>query len=65
MAIQSLSDIRRSDTSAFETGGGGGTQQVFVQPTAPVVAGGVAYIWYQTGLGPDGTDMTVWVEDGL
>lgn len=65
MAIESLSDIRRSGTSAFAAGGAGGTQQVFVQQAAPVVDPGTQYLWFQTGLGPGGTDMTLWVEDGL
>lgn len=52
--------------AAWRTPGGvGGTQQVFVQPTAPVVAPGTPYIWCQTGLGSDGEDMTIWLEDGL
>lgn len=41
----------------------GGTQQVFVQSSAPAVAPGVPYIWWQTGLG-DGNDITLWIEDG-
>ena len=65
MPIEALSDIRKAGVSAFETAGPGGQQQIFVQPNAPVVAGGIPYVWYQTGLGVDGTDMTVWVEDGL
>lgn len=42
---------------------GGGAQQVFVQDAAPTVAPGIPYLWFQTGLG-DGSDMTLWVEDG-
>lgn len=46
--------------------GGGGVQQVFVQPTQPtVVVPGTPFIWFQTGLGPSGTGMTLWVDDGL
>ena len=45
-------------------GGGGGTQQVFAQPTAPVVTPGTPYLWFQTGLN-GGQDMTLWVEDGV
>ena len=36
----------------------------FVGPTPPAVHP-TAYLWLQTGLGPDGNDMTLWVEDGL
>lgn len=46
------------------SGGGAGTQEVFVQATAPSVTAGTQYIWFQTGLGT-GNDMTLWVEDGL
>lgn len=52
---QEIKDVRGT--------GGSGTQQVFVQPAQPVVAQGVSYIWFQTGLG-DGSDMTMWIEDG-
>lgn len=41
-----------------------GQQQVFVQPTEPSVSAGVPFIWFETGLGPEGTDMTLWIEDG-
>lgn len=44
--------------------GAAGQQQVFVQPTAPVVANGVPYMWWQTGLGDNGEDMTLYIEDG-
>lgn len=44
--------------------GQGGAQQVFVQPDAPYVKPGVAFIWFQTGLGDSGEDMTLWIEDG-
>ena len=44
---------------------GGSAQQVFVQPSAPVVDPGTPYLWWQTGLGASGNDMTLWVEDGL
>lgn len=37
--------------------------RTFVQPTQPTVPG--PWVWVQTGLGPNGTDVTVWVEDGL
>jgi hypothetical protein len=50
------------DMSAAATAG---AQQVFVQPGAPSVAPGVPYLWFQTGLGTGGNDMTLWVEDGL
>ena len=43
--------------------GGGGAQQVFVQDTAPNFLGGVG-MWWQTGVG-GGSDMTLWVEDGV
>lgn len=36
--------------------------QAFVQPTQPAVDG--AYLWVQTGLGEDGTEFTIWIEDG-
>ena len=54
----------RKDGAWAEVTGGGGTQQVFVQTTAPVVSTGTQYIWFQTGIG-EGNDMTLWVEDGL
>lgn len=40
------------------------SNNTFIQPTAPDVPAGTPYIWWQTGLGPGGTDMTMWVEDG-
>jgi hypothetical protein len=49
------------DASTVPAGGGGGTQQVFVQASAPVAA--APYIWIQTGLPNDG--FTFWFEDGL
>ena len=51
----------RSEMAGMQ--GSGGAQQVFVQGSAPAVAAGVPYLWFQTGLG-DGGDMTLWVEDG-
>lgn len=41
-------------------GSGGGN--VAVQATNPALA--APGLWIQTGLGPGGTDMTFWVEDG-
>lgn len=41
---------------------GGGTQNVFVQASAPSNPP-ATYLWVQTELG-DGADMTFWVEDG-
>ena len=39
-----------------------GEQSVYVQPTQPT---GLTrdYLWVQTGLGPTGTDWTLWFED--
>lgn len=45
--------------------GGGGSQQVFVQATAPAASPGVPYLWFQTGMGDDGTGFTLWIGDGL
>lgn len=45
------------------TGGGGGTQNLFVQNTAPISPPST-YMWIQTGLGTSGTDFTFWIEDG-
>ena len=61
LATRTAQEIKavRSEMSA------GGAQQVFVQPAAPAVAPGVPYLWWQTGLGDAGNDMTLWVEDGL
>lgn len=42
---------------------GSASGNVFVQPDAPVSAP-PSYMWLQTGLGEDGTGMTLWVEDG-
>lgn len=39
-------------------------QNTFVQPTAPTVESGVPYAWFQTGLGADGSGVTLWLEDG-
>ncbi len=40
-------------------------QAFFVGPEPPDPARvTTAYAWLQTGLGPDGTDSTLWVEDG-
>ena len=44
--------------------GAGGVSNTFIGPTAPV-APPSAYVWFQTGLGSDGQDMTMWIEDGL
>jgi hypothetical protein len=44
-------------------GGGGGGQQVFVQPDAPTAPG--PYIWIETGLAPAGAGFTFWFEDGI
>ena len=41
-----------------------GAPRVYVQPAAPTVAPGTAYVWVQTGLGANGTDWTVWFDDG-
>lgn len=45
------------------SGGGGAAQNVFVQPDPPTSPPDT-YLWVETGLGPGGTDMTFWVEDG-
>lgn len=42
---------------------GAAAGNTFVGPTAPVVHP-TAYMWIQTGLGPDGKGVTIWVEDG-
>lgn len=63
MAIEVLSNLVRAGTGAFDTsGGGGGTQQVFVQPTQPADTG-QPYIWIQTGL--PGGGITIWYNDGI
>lgn len=36
---------------------------LYIQPDAPQGTP-LTYLWVQTGLGPTGTDMTFWVEDG-
>lgn len=45
------------------TGGGGGTQNLFVQNASPVSPPST-YLWVQTGLGTSGNDFTFWIEDG-
>jgi hypothetical protein len=37
-------------------------RNVFVGPDAPVDPADT-YLWIETGLGPDGDDLTFWVED--
>ncbi len=39
-------------------------QNLFVQAAAPSFPP-TKYMWAQTGLGDDGTDLTFWIEDGL
>ncbi len=41
-----------------------GPQNLFVQNTAPVTDQ-ASYLWIQTGLGDDGSDCTIFVEDGI
>lgn len=36
----------------------------FVGPNPPSPTPVGEYVWVQTGVGPNGTDMTMWVEDG-
>lgn len=43
--------------------GGGGSQQVYVQPNDPGLAGGAPALWIQTGLGADGLGFTFWIND--
>lgn len=43
---------------------GSGAGQVFVQPDFPTANKGQPFIWFQTGLGANGDDMTLWIEDG-
>lgn len=45
------------------SGGGGAAQNVFVQPIVPTPQT-PTYVWFQTGLGSDGTGITLWIEDG-
>lgn len=52
MAIEALSNIQKSGVGAFQSPGGGGTPQVFIQSTQPADTG-QPYIWIQTGL-PNG-----------
>jgi hypothetical protein len=40
-----------------------GPESLHVGPEAPVDPP-PRFVWVQTGLGPSGTDMTFWVEDG-
>jgi len=56
-------EIPVGDTLAASTvpASGGGTQQVFVQDTAPSAV--APYLWIQTGLPDNG--FTFWFEDGL
>lgn len=43
----------------------GAPQQVFVQPEAPTVTGGVPYLWVQIG-GPSGSGQTILnIHDGV
>jgi hypothetical protein len=42
--------------------GPAGNTNVFVQPTDPIMT--EPGLWIQTGLGTDGTGITLWVEDG-
>jgi hypothetical protein len=37
-------------------------EETYVGPTAPTFTS--TGIWIQTGLGPGGTDYTIWFEDG-
>ena len=48
-----------TDTNVFAP------KQVYVQAAAPTIPPGTQAIWFQTGLGPLGADMTLWIEDGL
>lgn len=40
----------------------GPSVQTYIQETAPEVGG--QFVWYQIGLGEDGTGFTIWFEDG-
>jgi hypothetical protein len=40
-------------------------QRTYVGPAAPVDPEPGPWLWVQTGLGPNGSGTTVWVEDGL
>ena len=42
---------------------GSAAGNTFIGPDAPV-SHPAQYMWLQTGLGADGTGMTLWVEDG-
>lgn len=42
---------------------GAAAGNTFVGPTPPAVHP-TAYAWFQTGLGPDGKGVTLWIEDG-
>ena len=64
LATRAAQEIKAVRGEIAALPGGGGAQQVFVQPAAPVVAPGTPHLWFQTGLGA-GDDMTLWVEDGL
>lgn len=53
------------DVSVIAPGAGGsgsGSQNLFIQPDAPVTTGN--YMWVQTGLDPGGAGFTIWFEDG-
>ncbi len=41
-----------------------GPDRLFIGPAAPVTDL-TEWMWVQTGLGPDGTGFTIWLEDGL
>ncbi len=43
--------------------GSGGEQNVFIQNAAPVGPPST-YLWMQTGLGVNGKDFSLWIEDG-
>lgn len=45
-----------------DTGQPASGQSLYIGQTAPVDSG--KYLWVETGLGPVGDGMTIWIEDG-
>lgn len=58
MLISDASDSGNLKKALIPAGGGGGSQEVFVQDTEPAPVGQA--LWVQTGLGVDGNDLTLW-----
>lgn len=62
------SQISSNANNMATTGTDGGLlvrKNIYVQANAPTFDAGQVGLWIQTGMGPNGTDWTVWFEDGL